>query len=62
MGKSNFSDEFKRDAVRKSLSVGIRKRRFLSGSVSVSIRCMLGSGNWRRWYLATQARMRRYVS
>ena len=40
MGKSNFSDEFKRDAVAQITEQGYSVARFRSGSALASIRCI----------------------
>lgn len=62
MGKPNFSDEFKRDAVAR-----ITERGYPVAEVSErlgvgQIRCMPGSGNWRRWCLAMPATRQRLAS
>jgi hypothetical protein len=46
MGKADFSDEFKRDAVAQITELGYPVAEVLSGSVSASTRFMLGSGSW----------------
>ncbi len=42
MGKGNFSDDFKRDAVRQITERVIRLRRFRNGSACASIRSTSG--------------------
>ena len=44
MGKPNFSDEFKRDAVAQITERGYPVAEVSEGSASVSIRCTHGSG------------------
>ena len=66
MGKPNFSDEFKRDAVVQITARGypvaevwLRRPSVRSGSGSARTRCMRGSGGSRRWCRAMLARMPR---
>ena len=59
MGKPNFSDEFKRDAVTQITERGYPVAEISQGSGSAHIRCMRESGNSRRWYRAMPARMPR---
>ena len=62
MGKANFSDEFKRDAVVQITERDIRHPRFRGGAVPSRTRFTLGSGSSQRWRLAMRARTPRYGS
>ena len=59
MGKPNFSDEFKRDAVAQIAERGYPVAEVSQRLGSARIRCMRGSGSWRRSYPAMLARMPR---